>query len=67
LAACVDLLFALGKAWGWGVVKGSRMCSWEVTQPIPMHDLSSLVHKFFADLSLVSALERELLHNTLPL
>ena len=67
LAACVALLSALGTAWGWGVLKGSRICSWEATQPIPLHDLHSLVHKSFADLRLTSALERELLHSTLLL
>ena len=49
----------LGRAWGWGVLKGNRICSWEAIQPIPMHDLYSLVHKYFADLGLASALERE--------
>jgi hypothetical protein len=67
LAACVALLSALGRTWGWGVVKGNRICSWEATQPVPLHDLHSLEHKSFADFSLPSALEKELLHNTLLL
>jgi hypothetical protein len=67
LAACVALLFALSRAWGWSVQKGSKVCSWEATHPIPMHNLHSLVHKLFADLSLANALEKELLHRTLLL
>ena len=58
---------AQGRAWGWGLLKGSRMCSWEANKPIPMHDAHSLVHKFFAELSPANALERELLHNTMLL
>jgi hypothetical protein len=59
LAACVALLSVLGRAWDWGVQKGSGMCSWEATQPMPLHDTHSLVHKSFADLSLARALEGE--------
>jgi hypothetical protein len=31
-----------GRARVWGVLKSSRMCSWEATQPIHMQDLHSL-------------------------
>jgi UDP-N-acetylglucosamine 2-epimerase len=58
---------ALGSAWGWDVLQGSRVCSWEAIQPIPVYDIHSLVQKSFADLSPSSALKRELLHNTLLL
>jgi hypothetical protein len=45
------------------VLKGSRICSWEAT----LHDLNSLVHTSFADLSLHSALEKDLLQSKLLL
>jgi hypothetical protein len=49
------------------VLKGSAICSWEATQPIALKYINSLVHKSFAALCLASALQRELLHNTLLL
>ena len=32
LAAFVDLLSALSRAYDWGVLKGSKLCSWDVTK-----------------------------------
>jgi hypothetical protein len=42
LAASVTLVSALGRVWVWGVLKGSRMCSWEAAQLILLHDIHSL-------------------------
>ena len=32
LVASVDLLFALSREYDWGVLKGSKLCSWDVTK-----------------------------------
>ena len=56
LAACVALLSALGRAWGWGVLKGSRMFSWEATQPIALQDIYLLVsNKMDTNLIVISS------------